>query len=220
MKTILVLNPNSSTAVTRQMKDGCAEIELGPRMRTSFCTLSGTPEAIDSQRDVETVVIPTCDFLLAHPADACVIGCFSDPGLALCREELSVPVVGIAESAYREASLKGKRFGVVSIGEGSIRRHARAISALGLTGSLAGDRSLDLGVLDLLDRERTIGRILEVGRELRDIDGAGILILGCATMGAFRSSVEQALTMPVIDPTQAGIRRAASLLSSEHANLY
>jgi Asp/Glu/hydantoin racemase len=194
------------------MEDGCAELDLGPNLRTSFVTLSGTPEEIQSQRDVESVVIPTCDYLLTHPADACVIGCFSDPGLVLCREEMSVPVVGIAESAYLEASAVHERFGVVSIGKGSIARHARAIGALGLGKNLAGDRPLNLGVLDLLDRERTMTRIIEVGRELRDFDRAAVLILGCATMGVFRASVETALAIPVIDPTQAGIRRAASLL--------
>lgn len=220
MKTILILNPNSSAAVTEKMKEGCAAIDLHPRHRASFHTLTGTPEGIESQRDVESVVIPTCEFLLSHPADAYVIGCFSDPGLALCREELRAPVVGIAEAAYREASLIGKRFGVVSIGAGSIARHARAIAALGLGSRLAGDRPLDLGVLELLDAERSIARIIEVGRQLLDTDGADVLVLGCATMGVYRPRIEEALTVPVVDPTQAGVLRASALLSFGYKNLY
>jgi allantoin racemase len=220
VKTILILNPNSSVAVTERMKEACAGIDLHPDHRTSFHTLTGTPEGIESQRDVESVVIPTCEFLLSHGADAYVIGCFSDPGLALCREELRVPVIGIAEAAYQEASLIGKRFGVVSIGAGSIARHARAVEALGLGPRLAGDRSLDLGVLELLDAERSIARIIEVGRQLRDIDGADVLVLGCATMGVYRWRIEDALTVPVVDPTQAGVLRASALLSFGYKTLY
>lgn len=220
MKTILILNPNSSAAVTQRMEEACADIDLHPGHRASFHTLTGTPEGIESQRDVESVAIPTCDFLLSHPADAYVIGCFSDPGLALCREELRAHVVGIAEAAYREASLVGQRFGVVSIGAGSIARHARAIDALGLGSRLAGDRPLDLGVLELLDAERSIARVIEVGRQLRDIDGANVLVLGCATMGVYRPRVEEALGLPVIDPTQAGVLRASALLSFGYKNPY
>jgi allantoin racemase len=220
VKTILILNPNSSVAVTDKIKAGCAGIDLHPGHRASFHTLTGTPEVLESQREVESVVIPTCDFLLSHPADAYVIGCFSDPGLALCREELRAPVVGIAEAAFREASLIGKRFGVVSIGAGSIARHARAIGALGLGPCLAGDRSLDLGVLDLLDAERSIARIVEVGRQLRDIDGADVLVLGCATMGVYRPRIEEVLAVPVVDPTQAGVLRASALLSFGYKNFY
>ena len=219
MKTILVLNPNSTQSVTEKMATACTGIDLHPNHRTSFHTLAGAPEVIESQRDVESVVIPTCDFLLAHPADAYVIGCFSDPGLALCREEIRVPVVGIAEAAYREAIMVGKRFGVVSIKAGSMARHARAIEALELTPRLAGDRALDLGVLELLDERRSIARIIEVGTELRDRDGADVLILGCATMGPYRPHVEAALGLAVVDPTQAGVMRASTLLSLAYRNV-
>lgn len=213
MKTILVLNPNSSTTVTDAMARGCAGIDLHPGHRPDFHTLTGTPPAIETQRDVETVVIPTCDYLLAHPADAYVVGCFSDPGLALCRAELAAPVVGIGESAYREAIVLGAHFGIMSIGSASIERHARAVATLGFGGMLAGDRSLDLGVLDLLDIERSFFRMIKVGRALRDEDGATVLILGCATMGAYRARLEDALAMPVIDPVQAAVLRASALLS-------
>ncbi len=213
MKKILVLNPNSSEAVTEKMAEGCAGIDLHPGHRPSFHTLAGGPAGIESQRDVESVVVPTCNFFLANPADAYVIGCFSDPGLALCREEIREPVVGIAEAAYREAAMVGRHFGVVSIKAGSIARHARAIEALGLMPRLAGDRALDLGVLELLDQERSIARVIEIGTELRDRDGADVLILGCATMGPYRRRIEAALGVAVVDPTQAGLIRASTLLS-------
>lgn len=217
VKKILILNPNSSDSVTEQMERGCAGITLPQNHRLSFHTLAGAPAGIASQRDVEAVTIPTCDHFLAHPADAYVIGCFSDPGINLCREEISAPVLGIGEAAYREASEIG-RFGIVSIGSGSIERHARAIDALGLRHWLAGDRPLGLTVLELLEQEKAIARIIEVGRSLIDLDGAQLLILGCATMGVYRQRIESALAVPVIDPVRAAVLRASTLLSVEHGS--
>ena len=115
MKNILVLNPNSSPAVTDRMRRGCDGLDLHPEHRVSFHELADGPPVIETQRHVEAVAVPVCDFLAAHPAEAYVIGCFSDPGLYLAREEIEAPVLGIAECAYREAAALGRRFGIVSI---------------------------------------------------------------------------------------------------------
>ena len=213
MQRILVLNPNSSVAVTEAMRRGCEGLALPRGQEVVFATLAGGPAGIESQRDVETVVLPTCDYLHRHPADGHVIACFSDPGLALAREELSVPVVGIAESAILAAMEAGERFGIIAIKEGSIPRHHRAVRTMGVQDRMAGDRALGLGVVALLDEERSVGRILEVGRLLCREDGADALILGCATMGVYRDRIEAALGVPVIDPTQAAISRISRQLS-------
>jgi Asp/Glu/hydantoin racemase len=122
-------------------------------------------------------------------------------------------VLGISESAFHLAIGLGQRFGVLAIKSGSIPRHMRYIRSLGLAERLAGDRPLEIGVTELLDEERVIGRIIEVGKELRDRDGADVLILGCASMGGYRRKVEEATGLPVIDPTQAAVVRATGLLA-------
>ena len=106
----------------------------------------------------------------------------------------------------------GYRFGIIAILQISVRRHLRYIRTLGLENRLAGDRPLDLGVHDAADNS-AVKRIIEVGKALRDEDGADVLILGCAGMGHRRADIEEALGVPVIDPTQAAVVRAASLLT-------
>ena len=216
MKRILVLNPNSSAAVTARMEEGCRSVAIHPGHEVVFHTLDRGPAVIETQRDVESVVLPTCDHFLAHRADAYVIGCFSDPGLHLAREEVAAPVLGLAESAFTLATGLAGNVGIVSIKPGSFDRHARAVRMLGLSHRLAGDRALDLGVTELLDEDRSIARIVEVGRRLRDEDGAAVLVLGCATMGSYRSRVEERLGIPVVDPTQAAVARASMMLSLHH----
>lgn len=213
MARIFILNPNSSEAVTRVMKESAGLIAHGITADVDFATLEGAPAGIESQADVEAVVQPVVARLKRKQADAYVIGCFSDPGLALAREQIAAPVVGIAEAAYAEAIALGTRFGVVSIVQASIGRHRRAIRQLGYEIFLAGDRSLDIGVACMGNAERVIARIEEIGTELRDIDGAESLILGCASMGIYRSEIERRLGLPVIDPVQAGLLRANNLIA-------
>jgi allantoin racemase len=211
MARILILNPNSSTSVTASM-DAALDLLRTPDGPELVCdTLPEGPAGIETQEHVEGVVLPLVRRLERTPADAYVIGCFSDPGLALARENLPQPVFGIAESALHTAIGLGHKVGIVAIKSGSIPRHLRMARALGLLERLAGDRPLNLGVTEIADGN-VIDRIVEVGRELRDIDGANVLILGCASMGIHRSQVEARLGLPVVDPTQAAAMRAMAML--------
>lgn len=212
MTRILVLNPNSTTSVTDSMDRALDVLRVPGAPDIACATLAAGPAGIETQEQVESVVLPVLAHFRANPADAYVIGCFSDPGLVVCREALDRPVLGIAESAYRTATDLAERFGVVSIKTGSIARHRRAIRALGLEDRLAGDRALDMGVLEMDQRDRAIRRIIEVGTILRDGDGAGVLVLGCASMGTYRPEIEAALGLPVVDPVQAAVMRAEALL--------
>ena len=89
----------------------------------------------------------------------------------------------------------------------------RNIRQMGVEDRLAGDRPLDIAVTEMLSGPRVVDRIVEVGTELRDRDGADVLILGCASMGGFRAEIEERLGLPVVDPTQAAVVRATALLT-------
>lgn len=213
MRRIFILNPNSSEAVTRVMAQSVALVADGLGAEVDFGTLADAPAGIETQADVEAVTIPAVARLKRERADAYVLGCFSDPGLALAREEIRAPVVGIAEASYSEAIALGGRFGVVSIVKASIGRHLRAIRQLGYEPFLAGDRSLDIGVAQMGEADRVIARIEEIGSQLRDLDKASSLILGCASMGIYREEIQKRLGLPVIDPVQVAALRADTLIT-------
>lgn len=212
MTRILVLNPNSSVDVTGEMDAALDRIRTPGGPEIVCATLAEGPPGIETQEHVESVVLPIARYFAANEADAYVIGCFSDPGLALARENIGKPVLGIAESAFHVASGLGQRFGIVAIKQGSIPRHMRHVRSLGFADRLAGDRPLGVGVTEM-SGAGVVDRIIEVGTELRDRDGADVLILGCASMGGYRDRIESALGLPVVDPTQAAVARAISFLS-------
>ncbi len=43
----------------------------------------------------------------------------------------------------------------------------------------------------------------DVGKRLAEEKGADVLVMGCAGMARYRTRLEDALGLPVIDPTQA-----------------
>jgi allantoin racemase len=207
---ILVINPNSSTAVTAALDRGLDPLRWpgGPTILTT--TLVEGPPGIETQAQVDAAGAHVAAATARETADAYVIACFSDPGVHAARQRSPVPVFGIAESACAFAITLGARFGILSILESSIARHLRYLDMLGLCGRLAGDRAIGIGVTGLADEAQTMSRLLEVGGQLRDGDGADVLILGCAGMARYRRRVEQALGLPVVDPTQAAVAHAVA----------
>jgi allantoin racemase len=83
---------------------------------------------------------------------------------------------------------------------------------------LAGERPLDMSVAETASGEGTLAKMIEVGRALKEQDGAGAVIMGCAGMARLRRPLEDALGIPVIDPTQAAVTMALGAVQfSRHA---
>src|SRR3954453_21849967 len=208
MARIHVVNPNSNETVTRSLDAAldALRFENGPEIVWS--TLAQGPFGSERQVDVESVVMPLRRLIEADNAsDAFVIACYSDPGLHVCREGTARPVFGIAECGVLTALARAERFGVIAILQRSIARHMRYLRQMGLTDRLAGERPLELSVAESAS-DKTLPRMMEVGRALKDQDGANAIIMGCAGMARHRKPLEDALGIPVIDPTQAAVTMA------------
>ena len=205
---ILVINPNSNVSVTANMDHALQPLKLKDGPEIVCTTLAEGPFGIESQADVESVALPLRRLIETdNQSDAFVIACYSDPGLHVCREGTPRPVFGIAEAAVLTALARGERFGVIAIKNRSIPRHIRYLRQMGLTERLAGERALEMSVADT-SSDKALERMIAVGRSLRDEDGANVIIMGCAGMARHRKPLEQALGLPVIDPTQAAVTLA------------
>lgn len=207
---ILIVNPNSTEAVTRAMDRGLAPMRFADGPEIVSLTLQDGPPGIESQRDADSVILPLCRLIREQEADAAafVIACFSDPGLHSARESTVRPVLGIAECGILTALTLGQRFGVISILAQSVARHRRYVTAMGVAERLAGDLPIGLGIGELGDRATTLGRMTEVGRLLCDRHGADVLVMGCAGMARYRDALEAAVGVPVVEPTQAAVAMA------------
>src|SRR5436305_11189663 len=207
-RRLVVINPNSNEAVTRGLEEALRPLTFADGPAIVCTTLAEGPYGIETQADAESVTMPLRRFVESdNGADAFVIACYSDPGLHVCREGTSRPVFGIAECGVLTALARAERFGVIAILERSIARHMRYLRQMGLTERLAGERPLGLSVAETAS-DKTLPRMIEVGRALKDEDGANAIVMGCAGMARHRAPLEDALGIPVIDPTQAAVTMA------------
>ena len=208
-RRILVVNPNSNESVTRGVDEALASLRFKDGPDIACHTLKEGPIGIETQEHMESVTMPLRRLVEADSsADAFVIACYSDPGLHVCREGTKRPVFGIAESGVLTALARGDRFGVIAIKQRSIQRHIRYLRQMGLMDRLAGERPLEMSVAETASGDETFGRMLEIGRQLKDVDGANVIVMGCAGMARHRKPLEHELGIPVIDPTQAAVAMA------------
>lgn len=207
---ILVINPNSTEAVTQGIDAAMEPLRIKGGPAIECITLKEGPPGIENQAHVEQVVGPIGEMVKKRDNDcsAFVIACYSDPGLHAAREITTKPVLGIAECGILTALTLGQRFGVISILRKSIPRHLRYVGQMGLNDRMAGDRAIGLGVVELANEARTFARMAEVAAELRDEDGADVLVMGCAGMARYRDRLQRHVGLPVVEPSQAAVSMA------------
>jgi len=206
---ILVINPNSNVIVTKGLEMALQPLDFADGPEIVCATLDNGPYGVESQADVDSVTMPLRRLVESDNSSAAfVIACYSDPGLHVCREGTDRPVFGIAECGVLTAMTRAETFGVIAIAQRSIRRHIRYLRQMGLMDRLAGERPLNMSVAETASGDGTLAKMIEVGRALKDEDGAGAIVMGCAGMARLRRSLEDALGIPVIDPTQAAVAMA------------
>src|ERR1700733_390373 len=116
MPTILVINPNTTQAMTDEIDRSAKEAaypgtvidtvspEAGPRSIEGY-----TDEVLASYHVIDTVA------RIGGSYDGIVIACYGDPAIAACREVSDVPVVGIAEATFHMASLVAHKWSIVTV---------------------------------------------------------------------------------------------------------
>src|SRR5438067_10958046 len=174
---ILVINPNSTEAVTRGIDQGVEPLRIPGGPAIECVTLREGPPGIETQQHVDGVVAPLMKLVREKESqyEAFVIACYSDPGLHSIREATKKPVLGISECGILTALTLGQKFGVIAILKQSIPRHLRYVGALGVMDRLAGELPVDLPVVELADEKKTFGRMVDAGRALRG-QGAGVIV--------------------------------------------
>ena len=215
---ILVINPNSNRVVTAGIAEALKPLMFADGPEIICETLAEGPFGVESQADSDSVAMPLRRLVEGDKSSAAfVIACYSDPGLQVCREATRRPVLGIAECGVLTALTRADAFGVIAISQRSIQRHQRYLRQTGLMDRLAGERPLDMSVAETASGEGTLEKMIAVGRALKE-DGAGAIVMGCAGMARHRKPLEEALGIPVIDPTQAAVTMALGAVQLAAAN--
>jgi allantoin racemase len=196
--------------VTKGMKEAVAPLAIHGGPDLEFRTLTSGPFGIESQADVDSVVMPL-RAIVAERRDvsAFVLACYSDPGLAACREATKAPVLGIRECSVFSALMQADRFGVIALGPASIKRQSRAFREMGVTDRWVGSAPLYMTCAQS-EEDGAFPTIEACAERLLD-DGAEAIILGCAGMAKHRAPLAARFGVPVVDPVQAATAQALGL---------
>ena len=213
MRQLLVINPNTSASVSGLLQQH-VQAAAGPSVAVQTVTARFGAPYIADEAGYAVAGHATLDAwaaALAQPGaapDAVLIGCFGDPGLMALRESSPVPVTGLAEAAFIEASRHG-RFAIVTGGARWGPMLQRLAQALGHAPALAGIHTVAPTGAELA-ADVNAARLL-LAQACRDAVrqlGAQAVILGGAGLAGIAAAIQPVLTVPLIDSVAAGARWA------------
>ena len=209
---LLYINPNSTQAMTESIV-AVARAEL-PEAEVIGWTNADGPPAIEGAADGEAAVPGLMALLPAAReagAEAIVIACFDDTGLAEMRAAAHCPVIGIGQAAYATARLMGHRFSVITTLPVSVPVIEGNIAMHGATEACASVRASGLPVLVVEEgSEATRARLAEEITAAQ-AEGATAVILGCAGMAVMRADLAARTGCPAIDGVAASAHLAQAL---------
>lgn len=208
--TVLVLNPNSSAAVTEAVAAATDALTV-PGVRFAVEQLDDGPPVIESDADLAAATRLVPERLRARSATiaAAVVACHGDPGVTESRTT-GVPVLGIGETSFLAACALAGRFGLITLGPGIVARKRHQIDRCGLTSRCAAVEPTGTGVLHGTTGSPDTAPYLTAA-ERAIAAGAGALVLGCAGMVTLRDALQADLPVPVIEPVTVTCRLAAGV---------
>lgn len=209
---LLVLNPNATTEmtdrigaeVTRHLPKGIDLI-----LRTN---LDG-PASIQGHADGLAAQPGTLALLAQTPFDVAVIGCFDDTGLSQTPVK---SVIGLGESAMRQADQTGQPYAVLTTSELSVPILTANAQAYGADVNLVCIRASKIEVLDFeTHRALASARLITAAQVLlSDHPEIETIVLGCAGMGGLAAELQNAVDIAIIDPIPAAIDAALALMKA------
>ena len=215
MSRIMIVNPNTTTAMTESVVAAARAI-AAPGTEIVGDTPGRGVSSIESHVDEVWGSFRVLEQVLAgehRGVDAYVIACFGDTGVPAAREVARGPVVGMTEAALFDAALIAHRFSIVTMPRRTMEQSDRVVRALGLEHRCTV-RALEVPVAGVAHGS---GHLLDMfaaeGRRAIEDDAAEAIVLGCAGLTGLVGALTNTLGVPVIDGVLSAVTRAEGLLA-------
>lgn len=212
---IAILNPNSTERMTDEMvtsaRDAIGAVAevIGLTNRQGPASIQGPEDAVLCLEGLFALV----EEARGMRAEAIVIGCFDDTGLATLRASAGLPVIGMGEAGCIAGSLASKAFAVVTSLEVSVPVIADNIRAMRLDDRCAGVHASGVPVLELNDGPDSIRRVQAAVDRVAGMHPGSSIVLGCGGMTILARQIEAPGTSRVIDPVVAAALMCLAALS-------
>jgi allantoin racemase len=214
MKRIALVNPNTN-AVTTALMVAIARQHAVPGCEVEGVTAPSGAALIVNEDQLRMAAdgVTSMARSFAKQVDGVIVSAFGDPGVEALRKQLSMPVEGIAEPAMREAAARGRRFAIVSTTPGLVRHMLASAHRLGFGPQLAAVRTTEVPLEPLMrDSERLVDALEYAARLAIDEDAAQAIIVGGGPLAAVAQSLRHRLSVEVVEPIPAAMRRMTSIL--------
>lgn len=214
MKKLLIINPNSSEAMTEEIEKSIGDCGLGG-ISADVVRMPDSPETLESYGDYALAGANMLRYFDGHSRnaggyDGVLVACFGDPGLYALKERLGAPVIGIAEASMSTALLLGYKFSIVAAVRKAKAMMTQLVESYGLSSRLASVESLDLDIPTFMNHPEALKTAFKVCAHAAADKGADTVIGGCAGMTMLRRMREE-FGIEVIDPVKAGVTQLAAL---------
>lgn len=198
---IMIINPNSDPVMTKFIQDSADEYALGEFF--VICKLTpGASHFIGSYEDIANSALGMIQLIRENESeyDGFVIACGGDPNLDLMKEITRKPVVGMAESSMKIASMLGHRFAIIQTTKRSVPYKESLIYKYHMDS--VGFAKVSKEGISHYRNER---EIYEAAKSAIEEDGAEVIILSCAGMAGIDRILTKKLGVPVLDGIKCGL---------------
>ena len=212
---ILMLNPNTTTAVTDRLL-AAGRLAAAPATTLVPVTAARGVPYIATRAEAQIGGAVVLEMLAEHhtSVDAAIIAAFGDPGLLGARELFDIPIVGMAEAAMLCACMLGRRFAIVTFSTALGPWYEECVEMHGLSSRCAGIRMLDGGFRSISDvQEEKEDLLVELACRAVAETAADVVILGGAPLAGLADKVKHRIPVPVVDQIQAAVKQAEALLA-------
>ncbi len=210
---ILLLNPNTSTAVTDRMHAVAKDVAAPITKIVPLTAPRGVPY-ITTRAEALIGGAIALEMLADNlpDADAVILAAFGDPGLGAMRELASVPVIGLAEAAMLTSCMLGRRFSIVTFARALGPWYEECVDYHGLRGRLAAIRLADAPFSSITEvQNEMLDLIVEMANQTAVDDGADVVILAGAPLAGLAERIADKVSVPVVDGVAAATRQAETL---------
>ncbi|PWU23973.1 MAG: hydantoin racemase [Candidatus Rokuibacteriota bacterium] len=214
---VLIVNPNSSDAVTGAIMDS-ARRGAAPGTELIGITTKGGTRNIDSAFGdylSGAYAIRTClEAASLHKPDALVLAGFGRVGIDALKEALAIPVVSIAEASMAMACLLGHRFTTLTMLQQFIPYQQDLVRFFGFEAKCASVRAININVEEcVINRDKALAELSAEIRKIVAEDRPEVVILACAGLCGYDVELGRLAGIPVLDPVVVGVKVAESLVA-------
>jgi allantoin racemase len=211
---ILLLNPNTTAAVTERLYNAAAKVAAPATDIIAVTAARGFPYIANrAEAQIAGAVVLEMLAERAGSFDAAIIAAFGDPGLFAARELFDQPVIGMSEAAMLTACMLGKRFGIVSFAAEMAPWYEECVECHGLAGRCSGIHCLDQGFAAIADvQEERQAALVDLANDAVRA-GADVVILSGAPLAGLAARIADQVPVPLVDQVQAALKQAETLVA-------